>query len=69
MMVALVTHTPEPTVWRYTMRQIMERVRALPALMPLINPFAAGDESEKQKPLTDPDAIRMTMRMIGVKSR
>lgn len=67
-MLAITLHTPLPVIWTFTFGMIDRYARALPKLAPLINPLAGGGESDGE-PLTDPDAIRASLKAIGVKSR
>lgn len=68
---AIVTHTPEPTVWLYTLGGLVRRMQALPALLPLINPFVGGSDDVKAggpKTITGPNEIRAFCARVGIKS-
>lgn len=67
MIVALITHTPEPVVWTYTIGMVYRRLVALKTVAPFINPFAAGGEDKKA--ISDPGQIRAFNRMIGLKPK
>ncbi len=40
--IAVVTNTPLPEVWKFTLGQIARYYKAMPALLPLHNPFAGS---------------------------
>ena len=46
MTLAIVTHTPEPVVWSYTLGGLARRIALLPKMLPLINPLASGEGGE-----------------------
>ena len=75
MTIAVVTHTPEPDVWRYTLGGLARRMAMLPALLPLIYPFASGEAESsgggagQPRKLTKPDEIRAFARALGIKPK
>jgi len=62
MTLALVTNSPMDQVARFTLRQVQSFMRCIPAVAPLLNPFAGGEKAE----MTDPDEIRAFALSAGV---
>jgi len=64
MTLALVTNSPIDQVARFTLRQVQSFMRSLPAVAPLLNPFAGGEDGKR---MTDPGEIRAFALSAGVK--
>jgi hypothetical protein len=66
-MIAAVTSTPLPVVWSMTIGQCVRYTRAMPSILSSVNPLVAAMLSKDEEPMTDPEAIRATLRGLNVK--
>jgi hypothetical protein len=64
MILASVSHTPLPDLWKFTLRQITEYARTLSAVMRITNPWVSG-EAEEDKALSTGEEIRLFAKSIG----
>jgi len=66
MLLAVVTNTPLPDVWRFTIGQAVRYMTEMPTVMPLFNPFSGMGEGGGTE--TNPDKIRALAASLGIGS-
>lgn len=64
-MVAILTNSPVQHVWDMSIGQIMRYAAAGKNLLPLINPFAGGEEKSTRIDLNDPAQASAFSRHIA----
>ena len=64
-MVAVITNTPLPQVWTWSLVTVMRYASKCKDLLPLFNPFAGMDEKDKGE--TDPDKGLAMLKQMGMR--